>query len=181
MWNLKRKRYKRTYKTETVTDLENELMVAGGGEGWREGIVREFEMDMYTQLYLKRIPIRNYCKAHGTLFNVVWQPGWEGSLGENGYMYVYSWVPLLFTWNYQNIVNRLSVCTHSVVSDFLWPPWKVAHQALLSMEFLRQECWSGVQLPIPRDLPNPGIEPKSLVSPALAGGFFTTCTNYELK
>ena len=49
------------------------------------------------------------------------------------------------------------------------------------MEFLRQECWSGVQLPIPRDLPNPGIEPKSLVSPALAGGFFTTCTNYELK
>jgi len=29
----------------------------------------------------------------------MWQPGWEGSLGENGYMYVYDWVPLLFTWN----------------------------------------------------------------------------------
>ena len=65
-------------------------MVAGGGEGRREGIVREFEMDMYTQLYLKWIPIRNYYTAHGTLFNVMWQPGWEGSLGENGYVYVYS-------------------------------------------------------------------------------------------
>ena len=65
-------------------------MVARGGKGWREGIVREFEMDLYTKLYLKRIPIRNYCTAHGILFNVVWQPGWEGSLGENGYMYVYS-------------------------------------------------------------------------------------------
>ena len=27
--------------------------------------------------------------AQGTLFNVMWQPGWEGSVGENGYMYVY--------------------------------------------------------------------------------------------
>ena len=27
--------------------------------------------------------------THGTLFNVMWQPGWEGSLGENGYMYMY--------------------------------------------------------------------------------------------
>ena len=35
------------------------------------------------------------------------QPGWEGSLGENGYMYIYGWVLLLFTWNYHNIVNWL--------------------------------------------------------------------------
>ena len=34
----------------------------------------------------------------------MWQPGWERSLGENGYMYMYSWVPLLFTWNCHNIV-----------------------------------------------------------------------------
>ena len=30
-----------------------------------------------------------YCIVHGTLLSVMWQPGWEGSLGENGYMYVY--------------------------------------------------------------------------------------------
>ena len=35
------------------------------------------------------------------------QPGWEGSLGENGYMYTYGWVPLLSTWNYHKIVNWL--------------------------------------------------------------------------
>ena len=42
------------------------------------------------------------------------------------------------------------------------------------MEFSRQEYWSGVPLPIPRDLPDPGIEPTSLGSPAFAGGFFFT-------
>ena len=34
-------------------------------------------------------------------------PRLEGCLGENGYIYVYGWVSLLFTWNYDNIVNRL--------------------------------------------------------------------------
>ena len=53
-------------------------------------------------------------------------------------------------------------------------PWTVAHQVLLSMELSRQEYWSGLPFPTPGDLPNPGIEPTSLVSPALAGGFFTT-------
>ena len=34
-------------------------------------------------------------------------PGWEESLGETGYMYMYGWVPSLFTWNYHNTVNQL--------------------------------------------------------------------------
>ena len=50
----------------------------------------------------------------------------------------------------------------------------VARQALLSMGFPRQEYWSGLPFPFPGDLPNSGIEPMSLASPALAGGFFTT-------
>ena len=49
-------------------------------------------------------------------------------------------------------------------------PWSVAHQAPLSRGFPRQEYWSGLPIPPPGDLPNPGIEP---ASPALAGGFFT--------
>ena len=51
--------------------------------------------------------------------------------------------------------------------------WTVAHQAPLSMEFSRQECWSGLPFPPPGDLPNPGVEPTSPEAPALAGGFFT--------
>ena len=53
-------------------------------------------------------------------------------------------------------------------------PWTAAHQALLSLEFSRQEYWSGLLFPIPRDLPDPWAEPISPESPALAGRFFTT-------
>ena len=42
------------------------------------------------------------------------------------------------------------------------------------MEFPRQEYWSELPFPPPEDLPDPGIEPESLGSPPLAGGFFTT-------
>ena len=59
------------------------------------------------------------------------------------------------------------------MSDSL-TPWTVAYQASLSMELFRQESWSGLSFPSPGDLPNPGIKPPFLVSPALAGGFFTT-------
>ena len=54
--------------------------------------------------------------------------------------------------------------------------WTVACQAPLSTEFSRQEYWSGLPFPPPGDLPDPGIKSTSLVSPALAGGFFTTST-----
>ena len=57
---------------------------------------------------------------------------------------------------------------------FFATPWTVAHQAPLSMEFSRQEHWSGLPFPPPGDLPDPGIEPTSLLSPALAGRFITT-------
>ena len=59
-------------------------------------------------------------------------------------------------------------------------PGTAAHQAPLSMEFSRQEHWSGLPFPSPGDHPNPGIEPVSLRSPALAGGFFTTSTTWEV-
>ena len=53
-------------------------------------------------------------------------------------------------------------------------PWNVALQAPLSMGFSRQEYWRRLPFPPPEDLLNPGIEPASLASPALAGGFLTT-------
>ena len=60
-------------------------------------------------------------------------------------------------------------------------PWTVAHQAPLSLEFSRQEYYSGLPFPSPGDLPYPGIEPMSLVSPALAGGFFITSATWEAQ
>ena len=55
----------------------------------------------------------------------------------------------------------------------------LAHQGPLSMEFCRQEYWSGLPCPLPGDLPDPAIELKSFISYALAGRFFTTSTTWE--
>ena len=57
--------------------------------------------------------------------------------------------------------------------------WTVGHQAPLSGGFSRQEYWSGLPRPPPGDLLHPGIEPASLTSPALGGGFFTTSAPWE--
>ena len=47
------------------------------------------------------------------------------------------------------------------------------------MRFSRQDYWSGLPFPYPGTLPNPGIEPTSLMSPTLAGRFFTTSATWE--
>ena len=60
----------------------------------------------------------------------------------------------------------------SVMSDSA-PPWTVAHQVYLSMEFSRQEYRNGLPFPTPRDLPDTGIESTSLVFPVLAHAGFT--------
>ena len=58
-------------------------------------------------------------------------------------------------------------------------PWAVACKAPLFMKFSRQEYWNGLPFPPPGDLPDPGIEPASLMSFALADGLFTTSTTWE--
>ena len=77
--------------------------------------------------------------------------------------------PFLMIHLYNNHVC-VWVLSSSVVSDSV-TPWTVANKALLSVEFSRQEYWSGMPFPSLGDLPNPGIKPES---PALAGEFFTT-------
>ena len=59
--------------------------------------------------------------------------------------------------------GKIYVCMLSCFSYFqlFATPWAVAHQAPLSMEFSRQEYWTGLPFPSPGDLPNPGIEPRS--------------------
>ena len=81
------------------------------------------------------------------------------------------WVPRACWGLLSNHLGRLSLLitltsesegvSCSVLSDFLWPPWTVAHQNPLSMEFSKQEYWSGLPFPSPGDLPDPGIELRS--------------------
>ena len=70
----------------------------------------------------------------------------------------------------KNMVCGGGACVLSCVRLFAIL-WTVAHQAPLSMGYSRQEHWSGLTFPPPGDLPDPGIKPTSLMSPALASGF----------
>ena len=81
------------------------------------------------------------------------------------------------------LINHLAVvlfilCVCSVVSDSA-TPWTVTYQAPLSIGFSREEYWSELPFPSPEDLPDAGIKIASLVSPALAGGFFNTGATWE--
>ena len=69
--------------------------------------------------------------------------------------------------------------SHFSCVQLLGSPWIVACQAPLSMEFSKQEYCSGFPYPPPENLPDPGIEPISLMSPALASGIFTRSTAWE--
>ena len=70
---------------------------------------------------------------------------------------------------------------HHVVSNSFATPQTIAHQVPLSMRFSRQEYWSGLLCPPPEDLLDPGIEPGSSMSSALAGRFYTTSTTWKAQ
>ena len=78
----------------------------------------------------------------------------------------------------------MSVCVHAKSfwsCPTLGDPWTVARQAPLSMGFSRQEYWSGLPCHPPGDLLDPGIAPRSLISPTLSGRFFTSRWTWDLE
>ena len=77
------------------------------------------------------------------------------------------WDCFVLLWCY------VCVLSHSSRVRLFATPCTIAHQVFLFMEFSRQEYWSELPCPPPGDLPNPGILPMSLMSPVLAGRFFT--------
>ena len=80
---------------------------------------------------------------------------------------------------YYPLMKRVCVLNHSSCVQPLVTLCTGARQVPLSMGFSRQENWSGCPCPPPGDLPNPGIKPTSLMSPALGGRFFITSTTWE--
>ena len=106
---------------------------------------------------------------------------------------IYLWLPeeYQFLPSAQLGISHFYPVLSYILRNIFWVPyhfshvwffvtlWTVACQTPLSMGFSRQEYWSGLPCLPPGDLPNPGIEPMSLISPALAGRFFTTSTTWE--
>ena len=77
------------------------------------------------------------------------------------------------------MVDKVGVCILNSVWLFV-TPWIAVHPAPLPLELSRQGYWSGLSSPTPRDFPNPGIKPLSLVSPTLACRFFTIVPPWKL-
>ena len=77
-------------------------------------------------------------------------------------------------------LHILWICAQSLSCvQFFAASWTVARQAPLSMGFPREEYWSGLPFPCPGNLPDPGIETRSLSSFGLAGRLFITSINWE--
>ena len=81
--------------------------------------------------------------------------------------------PYVCIYKYTCIIFSVLPCVSAQCSQ---TPWTLARWAPLSMGFLREKYWSGLLFPPPGDLPDPGTEPVSPASPALAEIFFTTST-----
>ena len=88
--------------------------------------------------------------------------------------HIYRLIFLFYTHDTENTHCHTRVLSHFSCVRLFATPWTVAPQPPLSMGFSRQEFWSGLPCPLPGDLPDPGIQPMPLTSPASAGGFFTT-------
>ena len=97
-------------------------------------------------------------------------PGW-GAVGAGQHMDYQAPAPVSDSIHPQCV--RGCVLSHVSCVRLIVTSWTIARQASLSMGFSRQKYWCGLLFPSPRYLPDPRIEPKSLMSPALAGGFFT--------
>ena len=91
---------------------------------------------------------------------------------------MYHWDTQQLGWSSKHDVHVCMLSHFSHVWLFV-TLWTVACQAPLSMEFPRQEDWSGLPCAPPGDLRDPEIEPESLISPGLAGDFFTTSAASE--
>ena len=80
-------------------------------------------------------------------------------------------------WMFKIVIEHVLVMLLQLCPT-LCDPMNCSPPGVLSMGFCRQESWSGLPCP-PPDLPNSGVEPAFLTSPASAGRFFPTSTTWE--
>ena len=78
-----------------------------------------------------------------------------------------------------NFIYRVCMLSHFSCVQLFVTPWTVAHQTPLSMDFPGKNTGVGCHAFLQGNLPNSGIKPRSLESPALTGGFFSSSTTWE--
>ena len=102
-------------------------------------------------------------------------------LGVTGYAASGQLQPKLYTMGYVCVCVCACVCVHVHAQScpILCDPMDCSPPGSSAMEFSRQDFWSALPFPSPGNLPDPGIEPVALESPALAGRFFITSTTWK--
>ena len=97
------------------------------------------------------------------------------------FSFFHEWVSLLHGYTvYTSLCSCVCVHTQSLSCVRLFvTSWTVARQASLTMEFPRQEYWSGLPFPVPGNLPNPGIKPKLPASTCIGRQILYRCTTWE--
>ena len=85
----------------------------------------------------------------------------------------------IFIGKIKFMIMTVCVCMCACIISHAWL-FVTPMDCMWSMEFFRQEYWNGLPFPTPGDLPDPGIELMSLVSPSLAGGVFNTVLPVKL-
>ena len=129
----------------------------------------------------------NLVKVSRLPFTVQWKRQNTGSvrrlffffLMEMGFIYRSEMISVWFCFWIVGFCITLCVLSHFSLIQLFATSWTVARQAPVSMGLSRQKSWSVLPCPPPGDLPDPGIKPESLMSPALAGEFFTTSKRVE--
>ena len=105
--------------------------------------------------------------------------GLDEFISNDHYIYCIEYIVVYILYSILYSMKWSEVKSLSRVRLFV-TPWTVAHQALLSMGFSRQEYWSGLPFPSPGDLPNPVIEPRSSVLQADALSWATREIVYSI-
>ena len=171
IWNLRKKWYKWTYLQNRTRLRLTKWTYGCQGKGHLGSLRWSYIHAIFKWITNKGLPYSTWNSDQ------CYVAAWVGGRfrEERVHVYIYSWVPLLFTWNYHSFVNHLCVYVCSVAqscSTFCSPmdcslPGSSVHRIF-------QAYWSGLPFPTLGELPDPGTKPASLASLALAGGFFTT-------
>ena len=131
-------------------------------------------LNQHTVLFVKKVLLWKDCQLNLTVHWIdhFWTVDVEGHTSPKLSVLILTFSKCVFIFTEATIITWTTRVHAYVLSWFscvqlFVTPWTVAQQAYLSMGFSRQEYWSGLPCPSPRDLPDPGIEPMSPVAPAL--------------
>ena len=147
-----------------------QLILISGWDSWKDDILEMRQTYLHSHVWriLHKFTSNGYWAIHFLVLEVGFTLLNFAAI-RNSTAILLKYAPYRLLWRKVKVLVTQSCPT----------PWTVACQTSLSMDFSRQEYWSGLRFPSPGDLPDLGIKPVFLASPALAGRFFNIWAPWE--